>query len=315
MNQTRPIKVRMEQIRQACRIHGGTFNMLGAAIGVRLSRVPIPTAALRRKVFHMIYGAKYGALDEAELERPLEDYRSINALFTRGVRPELRPVPNRLDQFLSPVDGKVQDIGRIQDDTVMTIKGVRYTLDSLCPETNTVPFRDGHFAILFLSPRDCHRVFTPAAGTLEKMVHVPGNRLLVHPPYQTPEFPVFSLNERLVMELDTSLGKCLLIMVAGWGVGHITHPFRVSPRFSPRRVSATTLEPPRAMGRAEWIATFELGSTVILITAKGSATQPLCEPEQSVRFGEPLFDTTSSSAAEGRFYSSENWQGKLAGEI
>ena len=86
-------------------------------------------------------------------------------------------------------------------------------------------------------------------------------------------------------------------MVAGWGVGHITHPFRVSPRFSPRRVSVTKLEPPRRMDRAEWIATFELGSTVILITEKDYASQPLCERDQSVRFGEPLFDTESDSPA------------------
>ena len=289
------MKVRLEQIRQARRIHGGTFNMLGAAIGVRLSRTPIPTAALRRKVFTMLYGGKYGALNEAELEKPLEQFRSINELFTRGVKPELRPIPERTDQFLSPVDGTVQDIGRIEHDTVMTIKGIRYTLDSLCPEIDTKPFNDGQFAILFLSPRDCHRVFTPAAGMLEQLVHVPGNRLLVHPPYQRPEFPVFSLNERLVMELDTTLGKCLLIMVAGWGVGHITHPFRVSPRFSPRRVSATKLEPPRKMDRAEWIATFELGSTVILLTEKHCNSEPLCERDQIVRFGEPLFDTVWSS--------------------
>ncbi len=290
-NQPGVVKVRMEQMRQACRIHGGTLNMLGAAIGVRLSRIPIPTATLRRKVFQMLYGGKYNALEEAELEQPLEKFRSINELFTRGVRPELRPIPERVDQFLSPVDGTVQDIGRVQNDTVMTIKGIRYTLDSLCPETNTTPFHDGHFAILFLSPRDCHRVFTPAAGTLEQLVHVPGNRLLVHPPYQTQEFPVFSLNERLVMQLDTSLGKCLLILVAGWGVGHITHPFRVSPRFSPRRVSVTKLDPPRKMDRAEWIATFELGSTVILITEKDYTSQALCQRDQPVRLGEPILDT------------------------
>ena len=295
--QIRPgaFKVRVEQMRQACRIHGGALNMLGAAIGVRLSRIPIPTATLRRKVFHMLYGGKYGALDEAELKQPIDKFLTINELFTRGVRPELRPVPERADQFLSPVDGTVQDIGRIENDTVMAIKGIRYTLDSLCPETNTAPFNDGHFAIVFLSPRDCHRVFTPAAGTLDKLVHIPGNRLLVHPPYQTPEFPVFSLNERLVMQLNTSLGKCLLIMVAGWGVGHITHPFRVSPRFSPRRVSATKLDPPRKMDRAEWIATFELGSTVILITEKGCTSQPLVERDQTLRFGEPIFDTVAQS--------------------
>lgn len=290
------MKVRLEQFRQARRIHGGTIRMFGAAIGVRLSRTPIPTAVLRRKVFTMIFGGKYGALDETELEKPLEQFRSINELFTRGVRPELRPVPEQTNQFLSPVDGTVQDIGRIEKNTVMTIKGIRYTLESLCPETDTAPFEDGRFAILFLSPRDCHRVFTPADGVLQQLVHVPGHRLLVHPPYQTPEFPVFTLNERLVLQLDTSLGKCLLIMVAGWGVGHITHPFRTGHRFSPRRVCVTKLEIPRAMDRAEWIATFELGSTVIVLTEGNRTASALVNRDQTIRFGEPLFDATTGKA-------------------
>lgn len=290
------MKIRMEQFRQARRIHGGTLNMLGAAIAVRLSRTPIPTLTLRRKVFHMLYGGKYDALDEAALEKPLDQFRSINELFTRGVRPELRPIPDQTDQFLSPVDGTVQDIGRLQHDSVMTIKGIRYTLDSLCPETETEPFHNGHFAILFLSPNDCHRVFTPAAGSLRQLVHVPGHRLLVHPPYQTPKFPVFSLNERLVMQFQTPLGECLMIMVAGWGVGHITHPFRIGRRISPRRVSVTKLEPPRIVDRAEWIATFELGSTVIVVTERNRTTSALPEHGQSVRFGQPLFETESTSA-------------------
>ncbi|MFN8710186.1 MAG: archaetidylserine decarboxylase [Planctomyces sp.] len=284
------MRVRLEQFRQAREIHGGTLNMMGAALGVKLSRIPIPTAALRRKVFRMLYGGKYQALDEAELEMPLEHYPSINALFTRGIRPEQRPIPTRIDQFLSPVDGTVQDHGLIHDDTVMTVKGVRYTLESLCPETNVHPYRDGRFAILFLSPRDCHRVFTPAEGVLEKLVHVPGHRLLVHPPFQRPEFPVFALNERLVMELDTTLGRCLMIMVAGWGVGHITHPFRLAHRFSPRRVSVTKLDPARNVARNEWIATFELGSTVILIVEKGLSSEALFQKDQQIRIGEPLYD-------------------------
>lgn len=270
--------------------------MLGAALGVRFSRTPIPTAVLRRKVFSMIYGGKYGALNEKELEKPLEQFKSLNELFTRGIKPELRPLPAELNQFLSPVDGTVQDIGRIESDTVMTIKGIRYTLQSLCPETDTVPFHDGHYAILFLSPRDCHRVFTPAEGALQQMVHVPGHRLLVHPPYQTPEFPVFALNERLIMQLDTSLGKCLLIMVAGWGVGHMTHPFPPGHRFSPRRVTVTRLDVPRRMDRAEWIATFELGSTVILITERDYTGSPLVERDRTIHFGEPLFSAYAEKA-------------------
>ena len=286
------MKIRLHQTRQACRIHGGPLKMLTAAAGVRLSRIPIPTAMFRRKVFGMLYGGKYETLDEQELEKPLEQYRSLNELFTRGVPRKLRPVSDRADVFLSPVDGTVQDIGQLSDDTVLTVKGIPYTLSSLCPETDTEPFRDGSFAILFLSPRNCHRVFSPAQGCLQRLVHVPGHRLLVHPPFQTPEFPVFSLNERLIMQLDTIHGRCLVIMVAGWGVGNITHPFPLSRRISPRRVSVTPLQPPRNVERSEWIATFELGSTVILITERGRVERPLLERDQTLQFGQPLFKTS-----------------------
>ncbi len=273
--------------------------MLGAAIGVRLSRTPIPTAMLRRKVFRMLYGGKYAALDEQELEKPLEEFRSINELFTRGVRAGLRPLPERMDQMLSPVDGTVQDAGRLQHDTVLTIKGIRYSLSSLVPETDTQPFHNGHFAILFLSPRDCHRVFSPAPAQITRTIHVPGHRLLVHPTFQSQQFPVFALNERKIMQLETPLGKCLLIMVAGWGVGNITHPFRMPRCFSPRRVSVATLEPPRPVNRAEWIATFELGSTVIMITEQQQTGQPLVQRDQMIRSGQPLFDSLSGCNLNG----------------
>ena len=116
--------VRLEQFRQARRIHGGLAGLLTAAAGVHLSRLPIPGRALRKRVYSMMYGGKYGALDESELEQPLTDYRSINELFTRGVRDELRPLSERTDVLLSPVDGTVQDEGLIQQHTVLTVKQI-----------------------------------------------------------------------------------------------------------------------------------------------------------------------------------------------
>ena len=58
----------------------------------------------------------------------------------------------------------------------------------------------------------------------------------------------------------------------------------------------TKLDPPRKMERAEWIATFELGSTVILMTEQRRTASALVERAQSIRFGEPLFDTIEGKA-------------------
>ena len=292
------MRIRLEQFRQARSIHGGLRGWLLASLVVRFSRLPIPWASVRRKVFGKLYGGKYPALNENELEKPLVDFRSINELFARGVRPELRPVCHDPNVIVSPVDGCVQDIGRLQDDTVLTVKGLNYVISSLCPEINIESFRDGHFAILFLSPRDCHRVFSPADGVLTRMTHVPGHRLLVHPSHQTADYPVFTLNERLIMELETSQGRLLVIMVAGWGVGNITHPFPVTLRISPRRVSVTELSPARSLQRGDWMATFELGSTAIVLTEKDRIHQTALSRDDVVRYGQALFHTHDGQNAQ-----------------
>lgn len=283
------LKTRLEQYRQASAIHGGVLNACLAALAVRLSRVRIPSKRLRNRLYRTVYGKKYTALDEAELEQPLWAYSSFNALFTRSVRPELRPISSATNQLLCPCDGKVQEVGAIQKDKLLTVKGIEYTVGSLLAGMDPQPFHNGKFAIIFLSPSDCHRIFSPQDGTLDEIIHVPGYRLLVHPPYQTREYPVFSLNERVILRLSTSLGPCALVLVAGWGVGNITFPqgrlFR--PRL--RRTTQVKYDPSRPVKKGDWIATFELGSTAILIGQPAGQVITHVRADEKVRYGQPVF--------------------------
>jgi phosphatidylserine decarboxylase len=240
-------------------------------------------------VYRTIFGKKYAALDEAELEQPLSAYPSFNALFTRGVRPELRPITASPNQFLCPCDGKIQDIGKIDHERIITVKGVEYTIRSLLPRVDTRLFTEGRFGIIFLSPSDCHRVFSPQAGYLEEVIHVPGSRLLVHPPFQRKEFPVFALNERVVFRFSSPGGAYVLIMVAGWGVGHITLPFDKYFRPRPRRITQKTYGRSMPVAEGEWIGTFELGSTVILITQAADKVVTHVNTDDKVRYGQPIF--------------------------
>jgi len=289
----RALKTRLEQYRQASAIHGGLLNACMAALAVRLSRVKIPSKRLRLRLYRTIYGKKYAALNEAELEQPLWAYPSFNALFTRAVRPELRPIPSATDQFLCPCDGKVQEVGKILGDTILTVKGIEYTVGSLLAGMDPRPYHNGQFAIVFLSPSDCHRVFSPQDGAIEEVRHVPGYRLLVHPPYQTKEYPVFSLNERIILRLSTPLGFCALVLVAGWGVGNITFPEAPRLRSRLRRPTNKSYEPPLPIKRGDWIATFELGSTVILLCQAADRVMTHVRADQEVRYGQPLFSIQS----------------------
>jgi phosphatidylserine decarboxylase len=283
------LKTRIEQFRQALSIHGGLVGLCAATLAVKLSRVPIPSKRLRLRLYRTIYGKKYSTLNEAELERPLADYRSFNALFTRGVRPEFRPIPQSDEDWLCPCDGRVQDLGTLQKDKILTVKGVEYTLASLLAGVNPEPFHNGHFAIVFLSPADCHRIFSPRDGGVEEILHVPGSRLLVHPPYQRKEFPVYCLNERVILRMRTRLGACALVLVAGWGVGNITLPLDRQFRPGRRRLKRKAYDPLRTVRRGDWVATFELGSTAILITETSDRLSPCVGRDDKVKYGQPLF--------------------------
>jgi phosphatidylserine decarboxylase len=286
----RRLSVRLEQIRQARRIHGGVLRLCLAASAVQLSRIPIPSRRLRLRLFRDLYARMYPpGLKEEEADRPLEMYRSFNALFTRGVKPEYRPIPADTPEILSPCDGTVQDVGRVDGGRILTVKGIEYSLASLLADADVEPYDGGRFAIIFLSPIDCHRVFSPLDGRLEGVVHVPGSRLLVHPPFQRSEFPVYTLNERAIFRLSAGADSCAVVMVAGWGVGNITTPLAQGARSGSRRVRSGAWDTPQAIGRGQWIATFELGSTVVLITSSSLAATPLISLNERVRYGQPVF--------------------------
>src|SRR5262249_39358625 len=99
------LHIKLEQFRQARRISGGLLGLSVATLGIRLARLPIPSRRLRLWLYRGIFGKRYPpGLDEKEAERPLWAYPSLNALFTRGVKPEYRPIPAGTPQFLSPCD-------------------------------------------------------------------------------------------------------------------------------------------------------------------------------------------------------------------
>jgi phosphatidylserine decarboxylase len=289
--------IKREQFRQAKRIHGGLWKLFIALAGVKLARLWIPTKRLRLRLYRGVFNKKYPpGLDETEAEKPLWMYPSLNALFTRGIKPEFRPIAHDAPAFLSPCDGTVQDIGRLKRNKLLTVKGIEYTLDSLLPRVDTSVFENGHYAIVFLSPIDCHRIFSPQDGRLEEAIHVPGYRLPVHPPCQRAEYPVYALNERMILRLTTPLGPCLVVLVAGWGVGNIRLP--AVPGFQPHRKAITceTWSQPIDVKRGDWIATFELGSTAVLVTPPARNLASLIDINQRIKYGQPVFSCAPRDA-------------------
>jgi phosphatidylserine decarboxylase len=78
-------------------------------------------------------------------------------------------------------------------------------------------------------------------------------------------------------------------MVAGWGVGNITFPRDVGFRLRRRRLVRKTYAPPLPVQRGDWMATFELGSTAILLTGPSEGGRARVGRDEKVKYGQPLF--------------------------
>src|SRR5882757_4450736 len=90
-------------------------------------------------------------MTEATQPNPLQ-YPSFNAFFTRTLRPGARPMDLDPGAFVSPVDGTISQIGRLDGSKLVQAKGHDYTLEALlagAPEW-TECFAGGAFATLYL---------------------------------------------------------------------------------------------------------------------------------------------------------------------
>ena len=109
-------------------------------------------------------------------------YASFNEFFTRALKPEARPFTRDAGTLISPVDGTIAQIGRIDGNQIVQAKGHHYSLEALLarPSDWTAQFRGGAFATLYLAPYNYHRIHMPLDGTLKAAWYVPGDLFSVN---------------------------------------------------------------------------------------------------------------------------------------
>ncbi len=203
-------------------------------------------------------------------------YRSFNAFFTRRLRADARPLAAGERTVLSPVDGAVSQSGRIAGGRIFQAKGMDYSLEELVGGERSLveAFEDGHFATIYLSPRDYHRIHIPLAGRLTRMLHIPGRLFSVSPSTTRTVPRLFSRNERVVNLFETAAGPMAVIMVGAIFVASMDTVWAgtVAPRSrSIRRWSygdGGGHAGPILFERGAEIGRFNMGSTVVLLFGK-----------------------------------------------
>ena len=217
-------------------------------------------------------------------------YPSFNAFFTRALREGVRHADPDDDAILSPADGRISQIGRVQDGRILQAKGRTYSVAELLADTGTAEtYRDGFFATIYLSPRDYHRVHMPLYGELVETVHVPG-RLFSVAPNPVAGIPnLFARNERLVCHFESARGPFVVAMVGAMLVSGITTVWsgKVVPAYARAIVRRDWRGRGIRLARFAEMARFEMGSTVIVLVPSGQS-DPRYASEDVVKVGQRL---------------------------
>ena len=110
-------------------------------------------------------------VDMSEAAEPkLSAYPNFNAFFTRALKDGIRPIDSRSDSLVSPVDGVVSQMGKIEGDQIFQAKGHHYTIKDLLAANIDSDFQDGDFITIYLSPRDYHRMHAPLDCEIKSML-------------------------------------------------------------------------------------------------------------------------------------------------
>jgi phosphatidylserine decarboxylase len=243
---------------------------------------------------------RYG-VNMAEAANPdPASYDSFNTFFARPLRAGARPLAN--SDWVSPVDGAVSQWGPINKNQIFQAKGHSYSTQALVggDAALAAQFNEGYFATLYLSPKDYHRIHMPCAGTLTRMVHVPGDLFSVNPATAAGVPGLFARNERVVCVFDTAHGPFVLVLVGATIVGSMAtvwHGMVNPPR--PGQLREWRYEGGSiSLGQGDEMGRFMLGSTVVMLWPKGSqgmAFNAAWQAGQSIRMGESMAQRTESA--------------------
>ena len=192
----------------------------------RLSRVVGKIAASENPIVKTAviaaFKTKYGIdMSIAEQTNALK-FKSFNDFFTRGLRTGVRAVDADSTAIVSPADGAISQLGKIENGNVFQAKGQKFTVENLIADPQLAePFKNGEFATVYLSPRDYHRVHMPFAGTLTETLYVPGELFSVNQTTAENIPGLFARNERMVCLFDTELGRMAVVLVGAMIVAGI----------------------------------------------------------------------------------------------
>ena len=212
---------------------------------------------------------------------------SFDAFFTRSLRQGARPMPEDPRVIVSPADGVLATIGDVDDAARFLVKGRPYSTSELVGgDAEAARYRGGKGCVVYLSPRDYHRVHAPVGGRIARVSSMPGDYFPVNDLGVKFVPNLFARNRRVAVAIDTpesvGLGRVTVVFVAAIVVGRIT-----VTGFPERDVPFGEFAPDLPIARGEELGMFHLGSTAVVFFEPRAMGRFVAEIGPT-RYGAPL---------------------------
>ena len=255
-------------------------RIAGCFANSKFSRPFIPAFAKRYKI------------DLNEAEKKISDYPTLNAFFTRHLKPGLRPLfdADNAMSICSPVDGTIAQMGPIVNGTLIQAKGLDYQLEELIGDkAEAAAFQDGYFMTIYLAPTDYHRMHHYLDGSITGLRVIPGRLFPVNVLSVNNVKNLFPINERITTYLDNKKGqKSAIVKVGATIVGKIKLAYH-DAESNKGMALAQKFDKPIEVKKADEMGYFAMGSTVVMVYEKDSyQINPELKAGDQVKLGENL---------------------------
>lgn len=224
---------------------------------------------------------------------------TFDDFFTRPLKDGARPLDPDPRRVLSPADGRIDSIGRVEAGATFRVKGRPYSVEELVGDAgDAARYAGGGGFVVYLSPRDYHRVHAPVGGTIAEVRSLPGDYYPVNAIGVRHVDKLFVRNRRVAVAIDTppavGLGRVTVVMVAAVVVGRIT-----VTGIDERDVPFGRHRPMVPIGRGAEIGRFHLGSTTVVIVEEKAIGLWLAR-EGRVRYGQAVVEAAARQGGEAR---------------
>ncbi len=209
-------------------------------------------------------------VNQQETEQPLGSYHSIREFFLRRLREGAREICSSQAAIVSPADGCVIAMGKIRQNTLLQVKGKRYSLQRLlASRQNSQRFLNGQYLTIYMSPGKYHHVHAPFDCEIAETCRIDGLRYPVNLFSRQRIESLYCRNAREIAYLQTAAGAAALIMVGSCQVGSV----RMAVDTASQKQTGKSIEARRfsaqCFGKGQEVGWFDFGSTVILLFEPG----------------------------------------------